>query len=179
MLPPGRARLVTTPVPTGSPADAITIGITDVACFAARTAGVLCVTMTSTLRALLASLRPAILDCNGATFDPAELTQPLRKSGEPFASSGMGVRTQEADGPQTSGLLRARRERPRHRRAAEQRDELAAAAHSITSSASCCNCRGTLRPRAFAVLRLITSSNLVGCSTGRSAGLSPLRIRPV
>ena len=28
-----------------------------------------------------------------------------------------------------------------------------------------------MRPRAFAVLRLITSSNFVGCSTGRSAGL--------
>jgi hypothetical protein len=25
-------------------------------------------------------------------------------------------------------------------------------------------------------LRLMTSSNLVGCSTGRSAGLAPLRI---
>src|SRR5262245_25264204 len=34
-------------------------------------------------------------------------------------------------------LLRARRERPRRRRAAEQRDELAALHHSITSSASC------------------------------------------
>ena len=31
-------------------------------------------------------------------------------------------------------------------------------------------------PSAFAVLRLITSSNLVGCCTGRSAGFSPLRI---
>jgi hypothetical protein len=29
---------------------------------------------------------------------------------------------------------------------------------------------------AFAVLRLITSSNFVGCSTGRSAGFAPLRI---
>jgi hypothetical protein len=33
-----------------------------------------------------------------------------------------------------------------------------------------------LRPRAFAVLRLITSSNLVGCSTGRSAGFAPFGI---
>src|SRR5262245_31212763 len=49
MLPPGRARLATTPVPTGSPADANTIGMTDVACLAARTGGVLCVRMTSTL----------------------------------------------------------------------------------------------------------------------------------
>ena len=33
-----------------------------------------------------------------------------------------------------------------------------------------------VRPRALAVLRLMTSANLVGCSTGRSAGLAPLRI---
>ena len=36
---------------------------------------------------------------------------------------------------------------------------------------------GTVRPSALAVLRLIASSNLVGCCTGRSAGFSPLRIR--
>ena len=33
-------------------------------------------------------------------------------------------------------------------------------------------------PSAFAVLRLITNSNLVGCNTGRSTGFSPLRILP-
>ena len=33
-----------------------------------------------------------------------------------------------------------------------------------------------MRPSALAVLRLMTSSNLVGCSTGRSAGFAPLRI---
>jgi hypothetical protein len=32
-----------------------------------------------------------------------------------------------------------------------------------------------VRPRAFAVLRLMISSNLVGCSTGRSAGLAALQ----
>ena len=37
--------------------------------------------------------------------------------------------------------------------------------------------RGTSRPSAFAVRRLITSSNLVGCSTGMSAGLAPMRMR--
>ena len=37
---------------------------------------------------------------------------------------------------------------------------------------------GTVRPSALAVLRLITNSNLVDCMTGRSAGFSPLRIRP-
>ena len=34
------------------------------------------------------------------------------------------------------------------------------------------------RPSALAVLRLMTSSNLVGCTTGRSAGFAPLRMRP-
>ena len=74
-------------------------------------------------------------------------------------------------------LLRARRERPR-RRAAEQRDELAAL-HSITSSARASSVGGISRPSAFAVFRLITSSNLVDCRTGRSAGFSPFRMRPV
>src|SRR6516164_3247796 len=76
-------------------------------------------------------------------------------------------------------LLRACRERPRHRRAAHERDELAPLHHSITSSASASRVGGTVRPSVFAVLRLITSSNLVGCKTGRSAGFSPLRMRPV
>ena len=35
---------------------------------------------------------------------------------------------------------------------------------------------GRSRPSALAVLRLITRSNLVGCSTGRSAGFEPRRI---
>src|SRR5262249_8427821 len=48
-LPPGRARLATRPVPTGSPITADTIGISAVACFAATTGGVAYVTITSTL----------------------------------------------------------------------------------------------------------------------------------
>src|SRR5215813_5750891 len=78
--------------------------------------------------------------------------------------------------PHTLALLRARRKRPRHR-AAEQRDELAAF-HSITSSASSRRSRGIVNPSVLAVLRLIASSNLVGCSIGMSPGLAPLRILP-
>src|SRR5262245_1694480 len=76
----------------------------------------------------------------------------------------------------TDALLRARRERPRGRRAAQQRDELAAL-HSITSSARARRLSGTARPSALAVLRLSTRSYLVGACTGRSAGFSPLRMR--
>ena len=51
-----------------------------------------------------------------------------------------------------------------------------APAHSITSSARASSDGGTSRPSAFAALRLMTSSNLVGCSTGRFAGDAPFRI---
>jgi hypothetical protein len=49
--------------------------------------------------------------------------------------------------------------------------------HSITSSARASSVGGTSRPSAFAVLRLMTSSYLVGVCTGRSAGFSPFRMR--
>ena len=48
--------------------------------------------------------------------------------------------------------------------------------YSITSSALPNSDCGIVRPRAFAVLRLMTKANFVGRSTGRSAGLAPLRI---
>src|SRR5262249_13616555 len=82
-----------------------------------------------------------------------------------------------ADAPHPFRLLRARRERPSGCRAAEQRDELAATDHSITSSARADSIGGTTMPSAFALVRLMTNSNLVDCITGRLAGLSPLRIR--
>jgi len=48
--------------------------------------------------------------------------------------------------------------------------------YSITWSARTSTDGGILRPSAFAVLALTTSSNLVGSSTRRSAGFAPLRI---
>src|SRR5262245_34417247 len=73
--------------------------------------------------------------------------------------------------------LRTHGNRPPHRRAAEQGDELAAF-HSITSSARASSVGGTSRPIVLAVCRLMTNSNLVGSWTGISAGFSPLRMRP-
>src|SRR5262245_42298159 len=51
--------------------------------------------------------------------------------------------------------------------------------YSITSSARASSVAGTSMPSALAVAKLMTNSNLVGCTTGRSAGLAPLRMRPV
>jgi hypothetical protein len=48
--------------------------------------------------------------------------------------------------------------------------------YSITSSARASSEGGTVRPRALAVVRLMTIANLVDCMTGRSAGLAPFRI---
>src|SRR5262249_58477376 len=87
-----------------------------------------------------------------------------------------------ADNPQSRQLRRllsARRERPRRCRTAEQRDELAAAAHSITSSARPSRASGNVRPSVLAVLRFMTSSIFVACTTGKSAGFAPLSTRAV
>src|SRR5262245_35650757 len=124
--------------------------------------------------ALAAALRPANLNRDVATFHPTEFAQPLHECGEPLALDQGRGGAQESDGRQLAGLLRARRERPR-RRAAQQRDERAPF-HSITSSASCWRCNGTSRPSALAVCMLMTNSNFVDCSTGRSAGFAPFRI---
>src|SRR6516164_8519401 len=112
---------------------------------------------------------------NVAPFDITEVAHPAHE----FLAEWIVVRGSRPDVPDTrrlAALLPARRQRP-GRRAAEQRDELAPSHHSITSSARASSVGGTSRPSAFAVLRLITSSNLVGACTGRSAGFAPRRMR--
>ena len=48
--------------------------------------------------------------------------------------------------------------------------------YSITWSARSSSVCGMVRPSALAVFMLMTNSNLVGCSTGRSPGFAPFRI---
>src|SRR5215510_6976310 len=71
----------------------------------------------------------------------------------------------------SSGEQRYSKKSPAH-----HDDERSAVHHWITSSARTRMDCGIVRPSAFAVFRLMTSSNLVGCSTGRSAGFAPFRI---
>ena len=59
----------------------------------------------------------------------------------------------------------------------KRRSSAASRSHSITSSARPSSVGGTSRPSAFAVLRLITSSNFSGASTGSSLGFAPLKMR--
>src|SRR5262249_54290646 len=103
----------------------------------------------------------ACLDLDVATVCPTQLFQALLKrchSGLSFPI--VGDRKQHADPPHGIGLLCARRERRRDRRAAEQRDEVAPfhlRGHSMTSSARARSVGGTSKWSARAVLRLITS----------------------
>ena len=99
---------------------------------------------------------------------------------------GLGVGRAGRDDPLGGGAVDAGREgyvslsgAAPFSEAGEERAYPAAsgAPYSITSSARARRVGGIVRPRAFAVLRLITSSNLVGSCTGRSAGLAPLRMR--
>ena len=65
--------------------------------------------------------RRAVLDPNVAAHDPAQLPQALTKGRDGVLTIPVRPRTdhEHADPPHALGLLRARRERPRRRRAAE------------------------------------------------------------
>src|SRR5262245_36216765 len=87
----------------------------------------------------------------------------------------LGNTTTEAADDGHCGLLRACLDRPR--KYLTQQGQDLSPPHSITSSARASRAGGTVRPRVFAVLRLNTSSNWVGCWTGRSATWSPFKMR--
>jgi len=70
----------------------------------------------------------------------------------------LGESMQKYDPPHPLQLLRARRERPRGCRTAEQRDKRAPGAHSITSSARASTVAGMSMPVVLAVLKFVTSS---------------------
>src|SRR5262249_52539883 len=130
-------------------------------------------------QSIILAIGPAILDCRILALDIAGFAQTPTESGYAGGERYSRPAVEETD-HRHRRLLRARHKRPRDGRA-EERDELAPlhrCNHSITSSAMASNLSGTLSPSALAVLRLSVRSNLVGCMTGRSAGLSPLRIRP-
>src|SRR5262245_12889213 len=111
-----------------------------------------------------------VFDRDVLTLDMSCGSQPVTECGNTTGESTRGSAVYESN-QWHRGLLRPRRRRP-NCRAAEQRDELAPP-HSITSSARTRIDVGTSRPSALAVLRLMISSTLVACWTGKSAGFSP------
>src|SRR5262245_64442799 len=129
-FPPGRAKLAIKPAPTGSPDNANTIGMTDVARWTAGRTGAV-VTMISTLDctrlALLRSHRsvrcvPLPIDtrrlcCGFLSSHARVIDAPIQRT------TGHGTKPYPGRAGQSSTrLLRTRRERPR-RRAAERGQE--------------------------------------------------------
>src|SRR5215831_13441068 len=91
-------------------------------------------------QALIPTFRPSEFDRDVPPLDEACLTEALPKGGQ---HRSVGHRRSAAEiSDHRHRLLRAHRERPRRRRAAEQRDELAPF-HSITSSARASSLSGT------------------------------------
>src|SRR5262249_50310446 len=105
---------------------------------------------------------PAGVELHVATNRPARLLQPLRKRRDAGLHYGIirGERHKHANAPHPARLLPARRERPRSRCAAEQRDELAPSQveHGLSSP-----CIGWTLGEPFFALR--TSSRPVASST--------------
>jgi hypothetical protein len=95
--------------------------------------------------------RPAIVGPEVTAVGPAQSLQSLAERGQvPMTFRIIRTPHQHRDLPHPLALLRARRERPRGDRAAEQRDELAAP-YSITSSARASSMGGTSSPSALEI----------------------------
>src|SRR5262245_41902334 len=118
------------------------------------------------------ALGKAECEQNVIAFDIACLLQALTKCAQTLRE-----RCSSAQKPnhRHRRLLRTRRRQRPHccRAAGKQCNELATF-HSITSSATASSLSGTVRPSSLAVWALMTSSNLVDCTTGKSTGLVPL-----
>src|SRR6201984_2384762 len=128
IFPPGRARLGTSPTPTGSPIEIMTMGsggglLGCEACGRAEGCNNVHRATNKRRRGFGESLRHSIAICivegDVLAFEVTEIAQPV--------TEGVPVErvVDYADARDLPRLLRSRRERPRRSRAAEKRDELA------------------------------------------------------
>ena len=164
MLPPGRAKLATSPAATGSMAIGNTTGTRGRLLYGEhrpRPAATIMSTSSRTNSAAISakrSMRPSAQRYSIATVGPrssraraAAERKGLSTRSRPQALRRREIRLSAACPPAVRAPRAAMPPPP-----AEQRDELAAF-HSITSSARASSVGGTSRPSALAVLRLITS----------------------
>src|SRR5262249_8939720 len=127
-------------------------------------------------KSLKLPLSKAVFERQILTFSKSHFPKTVLEGRDLIAQRRARSSHHESDGWRRL-LLRECRERPSGR-TADECDELAPPHHSITWSARPSSESGTVRPSAFAVFMFITSSILLACCTGKSAGLSPLRTRP-
>ena len=175
------------------------IGIAVVASAAAVTPGVPVVRMTSGADARAPSQRQEascnrprqteIRKANVLAIDVAELDHGIQETGQGrtlhirsarFSRRCAGTELRLSVAwrpavPKHKALSRGRGPRTRRRRSPSCPQTFAAPSLNYLVRAEQIDC-GIVRPSDFAVLRLMMRSYFVGCSTGRSAGLAPLRI---
>src|SRR5215475_3463461 len=125
-------------------------------------------------QSIVSAFRPAVFERHVLTVDVTGLSESLPERGHIVGPFGGGGGVEKPD-HRHRRLLRTRRKRPRYGCTGGSHDELAPL-HSITWSARASRVGGISRPRAFAVVMFMMRSNLVGCSTGMSAGFAPRRI---
>jgi len=99
------------------------------------------------------------LEADVATIDQPERRQRVPEPGRERLDGVRGVDAQDADSREVFRILR----KHRHGGAQPQRERGGNAVHSMTSSARARIDGGTVSASALAVLRLTTSSNVVGC----------------
>src|SRR5262249_30817138 len=115
----------------------------------------------------------SVFDHDVSALDVTEITQSLTKGLGQVGATGQAAR-QVAYSSDLRRRLCLRGERRGEEDGAG--DDLAPIDYSISASARASIEGGIVRASALAVLRLITISNLVGCSTGRSPGFVPFKI---
>src|SRR5689334_5784965 len=108
--------------------------------------------------------------CHVASPGPVRRAVPLGHHDAPAAAPASATNRLTCIRESLGGERRGEEHRPR------ASEECAPIHHWITSSARPSTDGGIVRPRALAVLRLMTSSNLLGCSIGMSPGGVPLKI---
>ncbi len=129
-------------------------------------------------RAVHLSFRVSLFEEKVVSLDIAAFAQQLLEGLVRRGVFGV-VRRPHADhanAPHFPGALTPRARRRTEQHACCDADEHASIDHRITSSARSSSACGIVMPSALAVFRLITSSNLDACSTGRSRGWAPRKI---
>src|SRR5262249_1252036 len=106
------------------------------------------------------SLLPSVFNCDRAAVDPTKFMQALCECRDTLAGKRWVPCAYESNARHLFRVLRADGRRQPTGSTAKKCNELAPL-HSITSSAVASSVGGTVRLSVFAVLRLITRSNLV------------------
>src|SRR5262249_3736152 len=126
--------------------------------------------------AFTAAIRPSCIDGHVLAVHVTVVPHSLAKRVEKVLIRGLRLCADEPDARAGGRFLPLSGERRAEQATGHGTEECPPLHYSITSSARARSDGGIVRPSAFAVLRLMTSSNLVGCSTARSPGLAPFRI---